>query len=392
MKVLEGIKVVDISRVLAGPLCSMMLADLGADVIKVESPGGDDTREFGPWQNELSGFYVACNRNKRAITLNLKKNEALDVLYNLVKTADVFIENMLTGGAEKLGVGYETLKKIKPDIIYLSVSGYGRTGPYSKKGGYDLMGQAAGGIMSVTGTPGVEEPIRVGYSISDIGSGFLCCLGTLAALRYRDLTGCGQQIEASLIATQMGFASYFLTNYGITGKNPVPAGTKHASMAPYQTFKTKGGKLIMGMSNETQWKRFCTIPQFAYLGKILEYDIMANRQKHRDALAAEIENVFADMTTKEVVTMLDEFEIPNSPINTMQDLFEDKYIYNELMMEINYPNQGKFVVPKFPLKFSEIETGLSKNPPMIGEDNESVFAEYGYSKTEIEQLRKVGAI
>lgn len=392
-QVLEGIKVLDMSKVLAGPQCSMMLADLGADVIKIETPGaGDDTRGFGPWQKELSAFYVSCNRNKRGITLNLKKPEAVEALYRMVKTADVFIENALTGSAEKLGVGYEKLRSIKPDLIYVSVSGYGRTGPYARKGGYDLMAQAAGGVMSVTGLPGLEEPVRVGYSISDIGSGVLAFGGVLAALRYRDQTGKGQKIDASLIQTQLSYASYFIPQYGITGKNPLPAGTKHPSMAPYQTFRTKDGKLIMGMSNEGQWKRFCGIPEFAHLGENPDYEGMGNRVQHRDALAAEIEKAFAERTTREVAAWLDSYGIPNSPINTMKDLFEDEYYRRELMMELDFPEQGTFVVPRFPLDFSEIKPETKRLPPMLGEHNDEVFAAYGYSPQEIAALRDAGAI
>lgn len=391
--VLEGVKVLDMSKVLAGPQCSMMLADLGADVIKIETPGnGDDTRGFGPWQEGLSAFYVSCNRNKRGITLNLKKKEALDVLYKMVETADVFIENALTGAAERLGVGYETLKAIRPDLIYVSISGYGRTGPYAKKGGYDLMAQAAGGIMSVTGLPGLEEPVRVGYSISDIGTGALAFAGILAALRYREQTGKGQKIDASLIQTQFNYASYFLPQYSITKKNPVPAGTKHPSMAPYQTFRTKDGKLIMGMSNEKQWQRFCTIPEFEALSKKTDYEGMANRVKNSVALAAEIEAVFTQRTTKEVVAWLDSFGIPNSPINTMKDLFEDEYYRNELMMDLTFPEQGTFTVSKFPINFSEIMPQVDRLPPMLGEHNQEVLSEYGYGAEDIAKLKEAGAI
>lgn len=393
MNILKGIRVLDMSKVLAGPQCAMLLGDLGADVIKIETPGvGDDTRNMGAKQEGLAGFYVSCNRNKRGLTLNLKKAEAVEALYRMVEKSDVFIENLITGGAEKLKVDYETLKKINPQIIYVSISGYGRSGPYAKKGGYDMMAQATGGIMSVTGLPGLDEPIRVGYSITDIGTGTLAAFGVLAALRNREMTGEGQKIEASLLHTQIGYASYFLTQYGITRENPVPSGTKHASMAPYQTFKTKNGKLIMGMSNESQWKRFCTIKSFEQLGRNPQYDNMASRVANRDALAEEIEKVFLEMNTKDVVAMLDEYGIPNSPINTMQDLFEDEYIYNEMMMELDFPEQGKFVVPRFPLVFSD-ETPLpQKLPPMLGEDNDQILTNYGFTDSEITELKACGAV
>lgn len=390
---LDGIKVLDISRVLAGPQCSMMLADLGADVIKIETPGiGDDTRQFGPWQNGLSAFYVSCNRNKRGITLNLKNPDALQVLYRMIKTADIFIENILTGGAEKLGVGYETLKAIKPDLIYVSISGYGRSGPYAKKGGYDLMAQAAGGIMSVTGLPGLEEPVRVGYSTSDVGSGTLAFAGVLAALRYRDHTGRGQKVEVSLIQTQLNYASYFIPQYGITGKNPVPTGTKHPSMAPYQTFHTKDGRLIIGMSNEKQWEQFCKIPEFEHLGREPRYKGMGNRVKNSVELSKEIETVLISQTTQDAAAWLDSYGIPNSPVNTMRDIFADPYYRNELMMDLLFPDYGVFTVGKFSIQFSEIKAKTDRLPPMLGEHNEEVLKEYGYTSNEIAELAEKGAV
>jgi len=393
MNILKGIRVLEMSKVLAGPQCAMFLGDLGADVIKIEAPdAGDDSRNMGVKQKGLAGFYVSCNRNKRGITLDLKKTEALEALYRLVKQSDVFIENLITGGAEKLKVDYQTLKSINPRLIYVSISGYGRSGPYAQRGGYDLMAQAAGGIMSVTGLPGLEEPIRAGYSISDIGTGTISAMGVLAALIWRNETGEGRKIETSLLATQIGYASYFLTQYGINRENPTPTGTRHSSMAPYQTFRTKDGKLIVGMSNETQWKRFCTIPGLEKLGENPNYTIMTERLRNRDPLAAEIENVFTKMTTKEVVALMDEYGIPNSPINTIKDLFEDEYIYSDLMMEYEYPEQGKFIAPRFPLIFSDSEDMPKKIPPLLGEDNDTVFAEFGFSSEEIAELKSKGAV
>jgi len=266
MQPLQGIKVLDLSKVVAGPQCAMMLGDLGAEVLKVEMPkGGDDARGFTPFQNGMSALFASVNRNKGSITINMKDPEGLEILYKLVRESDVLIENMITGGAEKLKIGYEDLRKINPKLIYCSISGYGRKGPYARRGGYELMAQAIGGVMSVTGVPGNEEPMRVGYSMTDIGTGFLATIGVLAALIKRQQTGKGDWVQASLLSTQMGFASYFLTQYMVTGVNPKPAGTRHASMAPYQIYKAGDGTLLIGMSNEKQWKRLCEHPKFSNL-------------------------------------------------------------------------------------------------------------------------------
>lgn len=393
MRPLEGIKVLDLSKVIAGPQCAMMLGDLGADVMKVEMPKvGDDARAFTPFQNGMSALYAAVNRNKGSITLNMKNPKALEIFYKLVKDSDVVIENMITGGAEKLKIGYHDLKKINPGLIYCSVSGYGRKGPYAKKGGYELMAQAMGGVMSVTGVPGVEQPARVGYSMTDIGSGFLATIGVLAALIKRSKTGEGEWVQASLLNTQMGFASYFLTQYKVTGVNPKPAGTKHPSMAPYQDYQASDGKLLIGMSNEAQWKRLISHPKFASLGEKPEYGIMADRVANRDQLQVDMENILATMTVKEALKIFDSLNVPCGSINTVKDIFDDEYIVDNLLTTLTVPEKGDFVVPKFPVEFEGIETDVRKNPPLLGQDTEDVLHRYGYTDEQIEELREEGAI
>lgn len=393
MRPLEGIKVLDLSKVIAGPQCAMMLSDLGAEVLKVELPKvGDDARAFTPFQNGVSALYAAVNRNKGSITLNMKDPDGLEIFYKLVAESDVLVENMITGGAEKLKIGYEDLKKINPRLIYCSVSGYGRKGPYAKKGGYELMAQAIGGVMSVTGLPEFEEPVRVGYSMTDIGAGFLATVGVLAALIKRNITGEGEWVQASLLNTQMGFASYVLTQYMVTGVNPKPAGTKHPSMAPYQIYKANDGILLIGMSNDTQWKRLCQHPQFASLGDDDRYSIMANRVKYRDSLQEDIERVLSGMTVKEALTELDKINVPCSSVNTIKDIMEDKYITENLLTTLHMEGIGDFVVPKFPVEFEGIDTSVRKPPPMLGQDTDLILNRFGYTKTQIEDLRVKGVI
>lgn len=393
MRVLEGIKVLDLSKVIAGPQCAMMLGDLGAEVLKIEIPNvGDDARAFTPFQNGMSALYTSVNRNKGSMTLNLKSPKAREIFYELVRESDVLIENMITGGAEKLKIGYEDLKSINPKLIYVSVSGYGRQGPYCKKGGYELMAQAIGGVMSVTGVPGVDEPMRVGYSMTDIGTGLMATIGILAALINRAKTGMGEWVQASLLNTQIGFASYFLTQYKVTGINPKPAGTRHPSMAPYQYYHTADGKVLIGMSNEAQWKRFCSHPLFASLGENPKYGIMADRVANRDQLQEDIEKIFSTMTTKEIIAELDKVNVPCSQINTIKDIFDDDYIVNELLTTMNIPGYGDFVVPKFPVVFQNINTDVRRVPPVLGEDTDKILNRLGYSSEQISSLREEGVI
>ena len=388
---LENIKVVDLSKVYAGPLCAQILADLGADVIKVEPAGaGDDTRAFAPFQNGVSGSYVAFNRNKRSIALNLKKPEAREIVYRLVKDADVVVENYVTGLAEKLGVGYEQLKAINPRIIYASVSGYGRTGPYAKKGGYEVLGQAFGGMMSVTGPSPDAPPSKVGYSVTDITTGYMATMGVLAALIYRQNTGEGQRVDASLVNTSIGFASYLLTNYRMTEKVPRPAGTRHPSLSPYQAYRAKDGYIIIGTSNDAQWERMCSWAPLAHLKDLPEYKTMPLRRANDDALTTEIEGALKNLTVQEAGTIMDGFNIPNAPINTIQDVVENKYMHDEYMRTIDLGAAGEFLIAKTPFLLEKYTPELRLNPPQLGEHTDEILTELGYDEEAVSELKGKG--
>jgi len=388
---LENIKVVDLSKVYAGPICAQLLSDLGADVIKVEPAGaGDDTRGFAPFQNGVSGSYVSFNRNKRSIVLNLKKPEAREVVYRMVKDADVVIENYVTGLAEKLGVGYEQLKAVNPRIIYASISGYGRNGPYAKKGGYEVLGQAFGGMMSVTGPSPDAPPSKVGYSVTDITTGYMAATAVLAALIYRQNTGEGQHVEASLLNTSVGFGTYLLTNYQITGKVPQPAGTRHPSLSPYRAYQANNGFIIIGTSNEAQWERMCSWEPLSHLRDVPEYKTMPLRRANDDALTVEIENIFKNLTVQEVSRIMDGFNIPNAPINTIKEVVEDEFIRTEYMRTIDMGEFGEFLVAATPFKLEKYTPKLRRNPPKLGEHTDEVMAELGYSGEAIAEYRKYG--
>lgn len=390
---LKGIKVLDLTKVLAGPQCAMYLADMGADVIKVETPLiGDDTRGFGPFKNGESSFYQACNRNKKSVTINLKEPLGLEILYKLVQDADIVMENMLTGVAEKLKIDYQTLKEIKPDIIYCSISGFGRTGPYAQKGGYDMLGQAFGGLMSVTGPNPEAPPVRVGFSAVDIATGIISCMAILAALIDRNATGKGQHVCASLLQSACAIASYQLTTCAATGFMVKPNGTRHAAMAPYQAYKANNGHFIIGLSNPKQWEKLTAIPRFAFMRAKPHYDEMANRVKNIDELEQDIESVTAHMTVQEVCDLLDECGIPNSPINNLQDMLNNEYIRNELLMSFENEKMGTVVVPKIPFTSNRFVPEFKNGAPNLGEHTDEVLADIGYSHAEVANFKNMGIV
>lgn len=390
--ILNGLKVIDFSQLVAAPLCAQVLGDLGADVIKVEPPGsGDNGRAFAPWKNGVAGMYAANNRNKRSITLNLKDPKAKEIAYKLVEGADIVVENYSTGLAEKLGVDYETLKKINPRIIYASVSGFGRTGPYRHKGGYDMLGQAFGGTMSVTGPSPDAPPSKVGFSITDVTTGYMAAMGVLAALMYREKTGEGQKIEADLLRTSIGFASYFITNFTFDGRIPKPSGTRYHALSPYRAFKAKDGYIIIGTSNNGQWQRMLQWEALSHLA-LPQYADLKDRVKNDDQLTKDLEDVFANYETKEIGKIMDDLRVPAAPINTVKDLVEDDYIREELLISFPDPRAGEILAGRLPFKASAFDMEVRLPPPDVGEHTNSILEEIGYSAQEIASLCDSGII
>ncbi len=390
---LTGLRVLDLSKTLAGPFCTMNLGDMGADVIKVEEPTiGDETRQWSPYWEGQSCFYLALNRNKRNISVNLKHPQGAEVIRKLATNADVMIESFRTGTTEKLGLGYDDIKVMNPRIIYCGISGFGRTGPLSQKGGYDLMVQAYSGLMSMTGEP-ERTPLRVGFSLVDITCGWIAYGGIMTALYQREKTGKGQYVEASLLEGMVSAASYHIVNYLCTGKVPGPLGQGHPSLAPYQMFPTQDGRVMLGAANDGLWQKFCVATGRQDLAEEARFRTNLDRVDNREALIGILEALFKTKTTQEWVDILEAAGIPNAPVNTIADLINDPQVAHcNMIPDIPHPTVAGLRAPASPLKLSDGPSSIRLPPPDNGEHTEAILLEQGYRQDEIANLEADGAI
>jgi len=390
---LDDLVVVDLTRALAGPYCTMMLADLGARVVKVETPdGGDDTRGWGPpFYNGESAYFLSINRNKQSLALNLKDRRGRDLLLRLARRADVLVENFRPGTMDRLGLGYATVREIAPRVVYCSISGFGQTGPYRERAAYDLIVQGMGGIMGITGEPD-GAPMRVGVAIADICAGMFAAYGILAALRVRERTGTGQWVDAALLDGQVAWMTYMAANYFATGDNPPRVGSAHLNLVPYQPFPTRDGFVNVAVGSEGLWHKFCealeipiaTDPRFA---------INADRVRNREVLLDVLMPVFARRTTAAWVERLLRAGVPAGPIYRMNEVMEDAQVrHREMVVEVEHPRAGRVRVNGVPVKFSETPGGVVAPPPMLGEHSETVLRELGCDGAEISALRRDGVI
>lgn len=391
--VLEGITVLDLAKTLAGPFCAMQLADLGAEVIKVEEPSrGDETRHWSPFWNGTSCYYLALNRNKRSIGLNLKHPDAVEIVKRLAARSDVVLESFRTGTVEAMGIGYEDIKAINPRIVYCSISGYGRTGPLKERPGYDLMVQAYGGIMSVTGYP-ETGPVRIGYSMVDITCGWVAYAGIMTALFNRERTGCGQYVEASLLEGLVAASAYHPVNYLATGEPPRPLGVGHPALAPYQMFSSKDGFLIVGAGNDGLWVRLCKAIGREDLLEDPRFKTNPLRVEHREELVPILEEVFRARSSAEWMEILDEAGVPNSPINDIPAVIKDSQVQaRSMMVKVPHPDIPDLRVPNSPIRLSDSPPTVRRCPPHLGEHNEEVLRELGYADRDIARMREQGAI
>ena len=396
---LEGIRVLDLSRVLVGPFCTMVLGDLGAEIIKVERPGvGDETRTWGPpWINEelkLSAYFVSINRNKKSIAVNLARGEGRKIIYELARISDVVIENFRPGVAKKLGVDYEAMSKVNPRIVYCSVSGFGQTGPYRDWPAYDIIIQAMGGWMGITGEPG-RPPVRIGVALTDMIAGLYAAVAILAALRARELTGKGQYIDISLLDASISFMTYMAHNYFATGENPRKMGSAHPNIAPYQAFKAADGKwVILAVANDKLWRLFCQAAGLQHLADDPRFATNAKRVENREQLIPIIEEVIAQKPSHEWVKTLMEAGVPCAPIYQMSDIFSDPHVlHRQMLLEVEHPKAGKVKQIGFPIKLSEMPCAIRLPPPLLGEHTEEVLKELlGYTDEQIARLRAEGVI
>lgn len=393
---LSGVRVLDLSRVLAGPFATMMLGDLGAEVIKVEMPGtGDDTRQWGPpFLEGESAYFLSINRNKKSIALNLKNARAREIALKLAQTSDIAIENFTPGTAKRLGLDYEALKRINPKIIYCSISGFGQDGPYRDWPSYDIAMQGMGGFMSITGEPD-RPPIRIGVAVSDIISGMYATIAILAALRARDQIGKGQWIDISLLDSTVSVMTYMAGNYFATGRNPRPAGSSHPTIVPYQAFKCMDGSyLIVAVGNDRHWELMCKAVQAENLLKDSKFTHNADRVRHRGELIPQLEKIYSSKPRQEWFKILTDAGVPCGPVYTMSEIFADpQVLHRGMLLEMSHPKAGKVRLIGNPIKFSETQVQIRTPPPLLGESTDEVLKKLlNYSDEDIKKLREEGAI
>ena len=405
---LDGIQVLDLSRVLAGPWCTQILADLGADVVKIERPGvGDDTRTWGPpflkdeagQDTTQSTYFTACNRNKRSVTIDMATPEGQALLRRMAAQADVVVENFKTGGLKQYGLDHETLRAANPRLVYCSVTGFGHDGPYAERAGYDLMIQAMSGMMSITGRPDGEPgggPLRVGVALTDLFTGCYASTAILAALRVREQTGQGQHIDMALLDVGMAILANQASAFLNTGKAPQRQGNTHPSLAPYQDFPTKDGAMLLAIGNNGQFARFCEAAGQAEWAADARFASNTLRVKHREVLIPAMEAVTRTRTTAEWVTLLEDKAVPCGPINDIGAAFDDAQV-KARGLAVSLPRDAGDGIAAItgvasPLRLGATPPVLRRAPPALGQHTDEVLREMGLSAAEIDALRTAGAL
>ena len=395
MKPLDGVRVVDLSRVLAGPYCSMLLADMGAEVIKIENPGkGDDTRGWGPpFIDGESAYYLSINRNKKSLTLNLKAGKGKEILRGLIRRSDILVENFRQGTMERLGFGYQAVRELNPRLIYCSISGFGRTGPMADRPGYDLIVQGEGGLMSITGFPD-GPPTKVGVAIGDLVAGMFAAQGILLALLARERTGRGQLVDVALLDGQIAILTFQAGIYFATGKAPARMGNQHPTIAPYETFRARDGYVNIAVGNDPLWEAFCRAIGREDLLERPEFKTVALRVQNRPALLQVLDEVMAARTTQEWLAILGKAGVPCGPINTVAEVCEDPQIRaREMVLEVPHPTLGRVRLTGIPIKLSETPGAVEAPPPLLGQHTEEVLTQLlGYSRGQVETLRQEGIV
>ncbi len=391
---LDGVRVVDLSRVLAAPFAAALLGDLGADVVKVEDPaGGDEARTWAPQRQGESPGYVVNNRNKRAIAVDLKHCEGRELVQRLARGADVLVENFRTGAMEEFGLGYDVLRELNPRLVYCSVSAFGRTGPRAHEAGYEAVMQAFGGVMSITGEPG-GEPVRCGLSFLDLTTGILCALGVLAALRMREQTGRGQRVDGSLLETAVGLLNYHAQSYLLTGAVPRALGSAHPSLAPYRTYRCRDGQSVfVAGANDRLWRRLAGAIGLEALLSDPRFATNLGRVQHRDALDRLVEEAIRGFDRADLLDRLDRAGAPAAPVNRVDQVLGDaQTLSRPLMRRMQHPKLGDVPVLGMPLAFSDMDPALRRHSPALGEHTDDILAELGYSPTEAAALRERGVV
>ena len=392
---LQGLKVIELAHIMAGPVCGRMLADMGAEVIKVERvPDGDPSRGFAPPLIEgESAAFMMMNRNKRGIAVNLKNEDGRAIVERLISDADIVIENYRKGTMERFGLGYEKLKKTNPGLIYCEISGFGRTGPYADLGGFDLVAQGYSGLMSITGESTDRPPVKCGPPVTDIGAGILATMGVLAAYAQRLKTGQGQRVDTSLFEAGITLTFWQSAIALATGISPEPMGSARPLNAPYEAFETSDGWITIGASSESTWQR---LPAVLGLSELLDdprFIKNIDRMQHRMALNEELIPAFKKRGTVEWLELLKDAGVPAGPVLNVSDMLKHpQTLAREMVVETEHPSLGPIETIGFPVKFSETPATIKYGAPRIGEDTKAVLAELGYSTEDVDRLIKEGAV
>ncbi|GKU30456.1 CaiB/BaiF CoA transferase family protein [Clostridium folliculivorans] len=389
-KQLDGIRILDLTRVLSGPYCTMLLADMGAEVIKIEEPlKGDDSRGYPPFDRGISAYFANLNRNKKSIALNLKDPKAKQVLIELIKISDVIVENFKPGTMDKLGFSYEEVKEINPKIIYASISGFGQTGAYSKLPGYDVIAQAMSGIMSVTGWTD-SAPTRTGTAIGDILAGLNCCIGILAALQGRSRTGHGERIDISLVDCSVSAMETLIEIFLVEKRVPERIGNRYEFIYPYDSFQAKDGWVVIAVGNDNIWAKFCEAIDKKHLLEIDEFKLNKDRVSEHDRLKAIVSDWTKEHNVEEIIKILLAKGVPCAPINDVAQVVNDKNIVDtrKMIEEIEHPISGKMKIVGSPIKFTESDEYSYDKAPILGLDTESVMKELlGLSSEEVDYFK-----
>jgi crotonobetainyl-CoA:carnitine CoA-transferase CaiB-like acyl-CoA transferase len=392
---LSGMRVLELAQIMAGPTCGMMLADMGADVVKIEKlPGGDDSRGYKePRVNGVSAPFMILNRNKRGIALNLKTEQGREVLLRMVAKADVLTENYRRGTLEKLGLGYEdVLSRVNPGLIYCAVSGYGRDGPYGDKGGFDLIAQGFSGIMSITGVPG-GPPVKTGNSIADTNAGILAALGIAAAYAHKLRTGEGQVVDTSLMEAAMQQTYWHAAMYFATNESPGPTGSAHLLAAPYQALKTKDGWINIGGANQANWERIAEVLGHPEWRDDPRFSTNTARMENLPALVSAMEAVLSQHDQSHWLQAFDRAGVPVGPVHTIgQALTHPQTLSRNMVLELDHPQAGKTRALGCPIHFSRTPTQITRPAPMLGEHTRELLREYDYDDAEIDAFYSAGVV
>jgi len=388
---LAGVRVLDLTRVLAGPYCTMFLGDLGAEVVKIEQPGvGDDTRGWGPpFAGGESAYFLCVNRNKKSLTVDLKAPEGIALIRQLAERADVLIENFRPSAMDRLGLGEKDLRATNPKLVYASLSGFGADGPMADIPGYDLIVQAWGGLMSITGTP-ESGPLKVGVAIIDLVAGLMLGKAIVAALYAREKIGVGQKIDTSLLEAEVAALINAGSNYLIGGKVPGRWGNAHPTIVPYQSFQTANSFLVLGAASESIWKRLCPALGKADLADDPRFEKNANRVENRKALIDILSTVFMSRGTEDWVNVLTEADVPCAPVQTIDQVFAaPQVLHRNMLVEVDHPTAGTVKLAGIPVKFSATPPSVRLPPPLLGEHNDDVLASWlKMNEREINDLRE----